>query len=218
MNIQAQEKPKKINWGMKCGFNSSMFFIKQLLLNETTIDQLQNNYKLGYSGSVFARFNLKKHFIQTEAEYMVSKSEIQFDKNIMLNLEGDPDYAYINSKISSIDFSVLYGYSFIKESIFVMNVFAGPKLKYIINSSRTEINKMKDTELVEDFKPVNMACILGIGVNIDKWFFDFRYEIGFANISKSIHSVRYTDTQPLTSEVIMERHYNSLSFNIGIIF
>ncbi|HIS11133.1 MAG TPA: PorT family protein, partial [Candidatus Avibacteroides excrementipullorum] len=33
MNIQAQEKPKKINWGMKCGFNSSMFFIKQLLLN-----------------------------------------------------------------------------------------------------------------------------------------------------------------------------------------
>ena len=219
MNIQAQEKPKKINWGMKCGFNSSMFFIKQLLLNETTIDQLQNNYKLGYSGSVFARFNLKKHFIQTEAEYMVSKSEIQFDKNIMLNLEGDPDYAYINSKISSIDFSVLYGYSFIKESIFVMNVFAGLKLKYIINnSSRTEINKMKDTELVEDFKPVNMACILGIGVNIDKWFFDFRYEIGFANISKSIHSVRYTDTQPLTSEVIMERHYNSLSFNIGIIF
>lgn len=219
MNIQAQEKPKKINWGMKCGFNSSMFFIKQLLLNETTIDQLQNNYKLDYSGSVFARFNLKKHFIQTEAEYMVSKSEIQFDKNIMLNLEGDPDYAYINSKISSIDFSVLYGYNFIKESIFVMNVFAGPKLKYIINnSSRTEINKMKDTELVEDFKPVNMACILGIGVNIDKWFFDFRYEIGFANISKSIHSVRYTDTQPLTSEVIMERHYNSLSFNIGIIF
>lgn len=219
MNVQAQEKPKKINWGMKCGFNSSMFFIKQLLLNETTIDQLQNNYKLGYSGSVFARFNMKKHFIQTEAEYMVSKSEIQFDKNIMLNLEGDPDYAYINSKISSIDFSVLYGYSFIKESIFVMNVFAGPKLKYIINnSSSTEINKMKDTELVEDFKPVNMACILGIGVNIDKWFFDFRYEIGFANISKSIHSVRYTDTQPLTSEVIMERHYNSLSFNIGIIF
>ena len=41
MNVQAQEKPKKINWGMKCGFNSSMFFIKQLLLNETTIDQLQ---------------------------------------------------------------------------------------------------------------------------------------------------------------------------------
>lgn len=132
MNIQAQEKPKKINWGMKCGFNSSMFFIKQLLLNETTIDQLQNNYKLGYSGSVFARFNLKKHFIQTEAEYMVSKSEIQFDKNIMLNLEGDPDYAYINSKISSIDFSVLYGYNFIKESIFVMNVFAGPDRKSVV--------------------------------------------------------------------------------------
>ena len=81
-NAEKVDRPntKKINFGIKAGFNSSMFLVSKLKIKDVTIDEVQNNYKIGYFGALFMRINMKKHFIQPEVSYNVTKCEISFDK------------------------------------------------------------------------------------------------------------------------------------------
>ena len=46
---------RPVNFGIKGGFTSSLFLVSNLTLNGITIDEVQNNYKIGYFGSVFMR-------------------------------------------------------------------------------------------------------------------------------------------------------------------
>ena len=77
------------------------------------------------------RFNIKKHFIQPEASYNVSKGEITFDKLGSQHPAIEPDYASVQSVLHSIDFPVLYGYNVVKKGPYGMSIFAGPKLRYL---------------------------------------------------------------------------------------
>ena len=137
-NAEKVDRPntKKINIGIKAGFNSSMFMVSELKIKDVTIDEVQNNYKIGYFGALFMRINMKKHFIQPEVSYNVSKCEITFDKLGSQHPAIEPDYASVQSVLHSVDFPILYGYntSGAKETIF-MNFFSrsslatGPKIR-----------------------------------------------------------------------------------------
>ena len=83
-NAEKVDRPntKKINIGIKAGFNSSMFMVSELKIKDVTIDEVQNNYKIGYFGALFMRINIKKHFIQPEVSYNVSKCEITFESSV----------------------------------------------------------------------------------------------------------------------------------------
>ena len=61
-NADKVERPntKKVNFGIKAGFNSSMFMVSELKIKDVTIDEVQNNYKIGYFGALFMRINMKK--------------------------------------------------------------------------------------------------------------------------------------------------------------
>ena len=51
---------RKINFrGIIGGFNSSMFMVSELKIKDVTIDEVQNNYKIGYFGALFMRINMK---------------------------------------------------------------------------------------------------------------------------------------------------------------
>ena len=75
-----QEEPK-INVGIKGGFNSSMYFTSRLELDGERMEDVQNNYKVGYFAALFFRVHMKRHFIQPEIMYNVYKGEIAFNKN-----------------------------------------------------------------------------------------------------------------------------------------
>ena len=95
LSVERLELPntKKVNFGFKAGFSSSKFMVSELKIKDATIDEVQNNYKIGYFGSVFMRFYMKKHFIQPEISYNVSKGEIVFDKLGSQHPDIEPDYA-----------------------------------------------------------------------------------------------------------------------------
>ena len=59
-NAEKVDRPntKKINFGIKAGFNSSMFLVSKLKIKDVTIDEVQNNYKIGYFGALFMRINM----------------------------------------------------------------------------------------------------------------------------------------------------------------
>lgn len=211
---------KNINFGIKGGFNTAMYFIDEFKIKDITIDEIQNNYKVGYFGAMFVRFNMKKHFIEPELSYHVSKSEITFDKKGSQHPDIEPDYASINSTIHTIELPVLYGYNFIKEGPFGMSFFAGPKLKYVWNKkSELVFSNFDQQGIKEKPYPFNLNVVGGVGVNISKIFFDFRYEVGLGNISKS---VTYTESNPdgtvSEANMIFKRRSNLLSFSFGFMF
>ena len=178
-NADKVERPntKKVNFGIKAGFNSSMFMVSELKIKDVTIDEVQNNYKIGYFGALFMRINMKKHFIQPEVSYNVKKGP--------------------------------YG----------MSIFAGPKLRYLWGK-RNEITftNFDQKGIHEKLYPLNVSAVIGVGVNISRIFFDFRYEQGIRNISKSIvYDNINSDGSTGVSHIIFRRRDSALSFSFGFI-
>lgn len=216
------ERPntKMINFGIKAGFNSSMFLVSNFKINDVTIDEIQNSYKLGYFGALFMRINMKKHFIQPEISYNISKCEISFDKLGSQHPDIEPDYASVNSVIHSIDFPMLYGYNVVKEGPYGMSIFFGPKLRYIWGK-RNEITfeNFDQKNIRERLNPFNVSAVVGLGVSISRIFFDFRYEQGLHNISKSVtYDSVNSDNSMGVGHIDFRRRDNVLSFSLGVIF
>lgn len=210
---------KKVNFGVNAGFNSSMFLISDFTIHDVSIEGYQNNYKVGYFGTAFLRVNLKRHYIQPELSYNVSKSEISFDKLGSQHPDIEPDYALIKAVTHSIDFPILYGYSLVKRPPYNLSFFVGPKLRYIVQSkSNIRLKNFDQTEINEDLYPVVVNAVAGISVSISNVFFDFRYEQGLHNISKSIN-YNYTGTgRDGKSQLTLNRREQVISFSLGIIF
>lgn len=208
---------KSINVGVKAGFNSTMFIITHMNIGGITIDDRTNNYKIGYFGSLFLRYNTHRSFIQAEASINQSKCEVTFNKS-QLNTTNNIGEASINSTINSIDFPLLYGYNIVKESPYGMSIFIGPKLCYIWKSN-TDFYDLDQSDIQEKFYPITVSAVIGLSVNISRLFFDFRYEQGLHNISRSI---QYTakDENGLTqsNDFSFRRRAQVLSFSVGMMF
>ena len=101
--LTLSKSQSKINLGVKGGFNSSMFFTDEFRIGSETVRGLQNNYKVGYFGAFFLRFNLKQHhFIQPEFSYNVSKGSVSVQNNIE-NSSILPGEALIKNTITSVN-------------------------------------------------------------------------------------------------------------------
>lgn len=211
---------RNVNFGIKAGFNSSMFLVSTLKIKDVTIDEFQNNYRIGYFGSIFMRFNANRHFIQPEVSYNVSKCEITFDKLGAQHPDIEPDYASVNSVLHSIDFPVLYGYNVVKEGPYAMSIFFGPKIRYLWGKkNEITFDNFDQKGIHEKLYPWNVSAVIGVGVNISRIFFDFRYEQSLRNISKS---VTYENINPDgttgVSAITFHRRDSALSFSLGVLF
>lgn len=209
-----------INYGVKAGFNSSMFLVSELKIQDVTIDEVQNNYKIGYFGALFMRINIARHFLQPEVSYNVSKCEISFDKLGSQHPDIEPDYASVRTKLYSIDLPLLYGYNVVKDGPYSMSIFGGPKLRYLWNN-KSEITFVNFDQqgIREQLHPFNLSAVIGVGVSISKIFFDFRYEQGLGNLSKSVtYDNINTDGSTGTSDLTFRRRDSALSFSVGFMF
>ena len=203
---------RKINVGIRGGFNSSMFLVSNLKIKDVTIDEIQNNYKIGYFGALFMRFNMKRHFIQPEISYNISRCEITFDKLGSQHPDIEPDYASVNSTI--------YGYHVVRQGPYSMSLFAGPKLRYLWNQkNKITFENFDQQGIHERLHPFNTSAVIGVSVSISRIFFDFRYEQGLRNLSKSVtYDNIDVEGRPEVSNITFRRRDNVLSFSLGVIF
>lgn len=213
---------RTLNFGAKGGFTSSLFLIPHLTIDGVSVDKVQNNYKLGWFGSLFMRINMGKHFLQPEVSYNVNRGNITFDKPVE---EGSlPQKASITSSIHSIDIPILYGYNFIKQGSCNFAFFAGPKLRCILDKQSTvTFDNFNQENIREELRPLNLSATMGVAVTISRIFFDFRYDIGIHNISKRVIYENSIDTTINTaSEENKQLHFhrkdNVLSFSLGVFF
>lgn len=206
---------KTLNFGFRAGFNSSMYLVSHFKVGDVTIDQIQNTYRIGYLASAFLRLNFLKHYLQPEISYQISSCEITFDKLGSQDPIIEPEYATIKSRIHSLEAPVLYGYNIIKKGPYGLSVFGGPKIKYLFNShNKITFENFDQQNIHEELHPITISVTVGVAVNISNIFFDFRYEQGIRNISKT---VTYDNMEQGTSNMIFKRRDNILSFSLGII-
>lgn len=202
-----------IDYGVKGGFNSSMFLIDNFRVNGTTIEEMQNNYKIGYNVALFTRFNLDRHFIQLTPEFSIINSEITFDKKASQHPDVVPDFATIETHLKTFNVHLLYGYNLIDAKPYGLSIFAGPTLKYIWrDKSRIEYLNFSDA-MNETINPFCVNIELGVSVKISYLFLDFAYEVGLSNISRSINEGSVANT-----EITLDRRNNVLSFSCGFTF
>jgi hypothetical protein len=210
----------RFNFGVRAGFNSSMYLVSEFKIKDVTIDEIQNNYKIGGFAALFGRFNIYRHYIQPELSYQISRSEITFDKLGSHHPEIEPDYASIHAKIHSVEFPVLYGYNIVKKGPYELSAFGGPKAKFLWKrKNEITFENFEQKDMREELHPMALSVVLGVAVNISKIFFDFRYEQGLTNISRTVtyDDMHATDNSQV-GYIIFRRRDAMLSFSLGVMF
>lgn len=225
---EKQLKPhhdRPVNFGIKGGFTSSLFLVSNFSVNGVAIDEIQNNYKIGYFGSLFMRINFDRHFLQPEISYNVNRCNITFEKTLPEDAPAGtiPTEASITSSIHSIDIPVIYGYNFIKEGPYSLAAFGGPKIRYIWDKkSEVTFENFDQLNIKEELRPLNLSFTVGVAVTISRVFFDFRYDIGLHNISKRVTceapADNSADETASSNEIRFHRRDNVLSFSLGVFF
>lgn len=209
---------KKFNFGAKTGFTSAIFLSTKFKVGDQKINEVQNNYKVGFTGSLFMRYNIKSHYIQPEIAYNRNRSEVYFDKGGQVQ-RYSPIFSSIRSDMHSIDIPILYGYNFIKEGIYGMSFFVGPKLRYILNrQSDLDYVNFDQQGISENLNRLNFGFTGGVAVYISKIFFDFRYEQTVQNISKSVTYNKAMTPEHFQQELKLNRRDHILSFSLGVMF
>lgn len=218
--VSQTDKAKKMNVGIRVGFNSSMFLIDRFCVGETEIQNVQNNYKVGYFGSFFWRINFKKHhFIQPEIQYNIAKGSISAPRG-KENVEYLADNALVKTKIHSINIPLIYGYKFVDVSPYGMSYFFGPEISYTWDKHcKNEYSGFYQQNISESIYPIRFNAVLGLAVNVANVFFDFRYRVGLHNMVKGITFDKTATAPPHdTQGITLKRRNNELSFSVGVIF
>lgn len=209
---------KRFNFGAKTGFTSAIFLSNNFKVGDQKIKQVQNNYKVGFTGSLFMRYNIKSHYIQPEIAYNRNRSEVYFDKGGQI--QGvTPEFSSLRSDMHSIDIPILYGYNFIKEGIYGMSFFIGPKIRYILrDQSDLDYMNFDQQGINEDLNLLNFGFTGGIAVYISKVFFDFRYEQVVQNISNNVTYNKALTPEHAQHDLKLNRRDHVLSFSLGVMF
>lgn len=218
--LTLSKSQSKINLGVKGGFNSSMFFTDEFRIGSETVRGLQNNYKVGYFGAFFLRFNLKQHhFIQPEFSYNVSKGSVSVQNNIE-NSNILPGEALIKNTITSVNIPLLYGYKFVDAAPYGMSFFIGPQVAWTWKEQTShEFTGFYQQDILEQIHPFNYSAVIGLAVNVSNIFFDFRYEIGLHNLTKSvIYNQAQTESPYNEMDISLKYRRNVMSFSVGVMF
>ena len=179
---------QSFSWGAKVNVGSPNLKIKD-------IQNLQNNQNsqniakllddtdavLTYQLGLFTRFMFAGIYVQPEAMFSSSQTEMTFENIIDGN--GNTNNVVGEMKLNKLDVPLMIGKRFMK----ILRINAGPVFSYIlsqnIGQSRT---KEAWNEINAEYKNTTVGLQYGIGVDIAMINIDLRVEKGFQAISDNL--------------------------------
>ena len=207
--------PIHVNFGVKTGFSSTIYEIQELIVAHQPINEYMVHSEISSFYTGFARFNIKRHYVQTEVSYNISNYSIH-----MPTTQWDPqadanDLSAIGTRINGLEVPIYYGYHIMKQGSYGMSFYFGPKAKFVIDDlSRYTFTNLPYDNIKETIRPINFSLMFGLGINIGRVFFDFSLEYGLHNISQGIISTD-ADGNASRGNIIFDRRKNVLSFSVG---
>ncbi len=208
---------KKLNIGLKAGFNTSFLNTNNISYNGTLITDIDVTNKIGYQIDAFLRINFNRTFLQTGLTWHYSQGSISFlpienigeDKPV--SSTNVVDYNFTNK---AVDLPVLFGYHLVQEGPYCLSLILGPKVRYAY-SNDYDFNNMRSLVLSQD-SPIQLSATCGVSFTIWRLFFDAFYDYGIlANTVLLGHNTLDTETN---STLKVSKRINSMSFTIGMLF
>ena len=180
---------QSFSWGAKVNVGNPNLKIKD-------IQNLQNNQNgeniaklledtdavLTYQLGVFTRFMFAGVYVQPEAMFSSSKTEMTFENIIDGN--GNSNNNVIGEmKLNKLDVPVMIGKRFMK----ILRINAGPVFSYILNQNIDQSGaKEAWNEINAEYKNATVGLQYGIGLDIAMITLDLRVEKGFQVISENL--------------------------------
>lgn len=153
-------------FGIKGGMNFSNLKYDDFVTDEYDISMVDNK-KAGFHFGVFARASMFGLFLQPELYFSTSSNEL----NVEEIRTGETKI--VEQKFNKLDIPVMVGGKFGP-----LRAGLGPVATLVINNK----SELKDyTQYEEKFRNATFGYQLGVGLDISKISFDFRYE---GNLSK----------------------------------
>ena len=179
---------QSFSWGAKVNVGSPNLKIKD-------IQNIQNNQNgeniakllddtdavLTYQLGLFSRFMFAGIYVQPEAMFSSSKTEMKFENifdenNTSNNVVGE-------MKLNKLDVPVMIGKRFMK----ILRINAGPVFSYILSQNIGQSGtKEAWNEINAEYKNATVGLQYGIGIDIAMINIDLRVEKGFQAISENL--------------------------------
>ena len=164
MSLSAQS----FKWGAKVNVGSPDVSLSDIKEANNHIPDVKNaslNLQLG----LFARLQLLGFYIQPEAMFSNSKSELKFE-----DVTGEV-------KINKLDLPVMVGKRFLK----IFRVNAGPVFSLKLSQDIKNVKNTSD-EIIANYKNATVGLQYGIGLDISMITIDLRVEKGLQSISDQL--------------------------------
>jgi len=163
-----------VSLGVKVGYNASKL--------STDLDLVKSSFKSGFQFGAYVRIG-KKLYVQPELYYTTQGGV--FTSNTQ-NWKQ-------NVKIGSLDVPVLIGYKLINTDLLNLRILAGPVASFVVNKSIADDGTSLGPITGGDLKSVNWAIDVGAGMDIWRFTFDLRYQIGLNDLVKEVTDVQNND-------------------------
>lgn len=213
-----QRTAAPVNYGVKGGFSSTIYEVRELTVAGMPINDYMAKSEISSFYTIFARANIKRHYLQTEVSYNISNYSIEFGSaqwNTSTQANGKSTFS---TKIVGFEVPLFYGYHILKQGPYGLSFYIGPKAKFILSDYSSHIFEQSPYKQFEEhIRPINFSLMSGLGINISRVFFDFSFEYGLHNISNGFTTTDITDNVR-TDDFIFNRRKNVLSFSIGFMF
>ena len=173
---------QSFSWGAKVNVGSPNLKIKDIQTDDNIAKLLDDtDAVLTYQLGVFTRFMFAGIYVQPEAMFSSSKTEMKFENifdenNISNNVVGE-------MKLNKLDVPVMIGKRFMK----ILRINAGPVFSYILSQNIGQSGtKEAWNEINAEYKNATVGLQYGIGVDIAMINIDLRVEKGFQAISENL--------------------------------
>ena len=179
---------QSFSWGAKVNVGSPNLKIKD-------IQNLQNNQNgeniakllddtdavLTYQIGLFTRFMFAGIYVQPEAMFSSSKTEMTFENIIDVN--GNNNNVVGEMRLNKLDIPVMIGKRLMK----ILRINAGPVFSYILSQNIGQSGtKEAWNEINAEYKNATVGLQYGIGVDIAMINIDLRVEKGIQAISENL--------------------------------
>jgi len=221
-----QFKEKPFNWGGKIGVNAAIPVVNSITINDIEMENVRQQYKVGYQASLFARLNIQHFYIQPAFTWQYTQGDIRFTIPQQINPNPLPnEQIYQNStspnkityKAATLDIPVMIGYYIIKEGPFALSLMAGPSFKYNYKTHYNTNLVDQAREFEDDNTPFRLGLATGVSVNIWRLFLDFNYEFGLNEVISDFHEIGNTNTTA-EGKLRIDKRTNIMSFSLGFFF
>ena len=219
-------KEKTFNWGGKIGLNASIPIVKSITIKGIEMENINQQYKVGYEASIFARLNIQHFYIQPAFTWQYTQGEIRFNIPTEIDANSLPgEFSFqnvgtqslITYKAATLIIPVKIGYYIIKGGPFALSLMFGPNLKYNYKTHYSTNLTDQARKFEDDNTPFGLGLETGVGVSIGRLFFDFNYEFGLNEVTSNFYETGKNKTNSYNI-LRIEKRTNTMRFSLGFLF